>query len=27
MYKKDFTNWRELFDWILLKRRSKRNSQ
>lgn len=27
MYKKDFTNWRELFDWILLKRRSKRISQ
>lgn len=27
IYKKDFTNWRELFDWILLKRRSKRNSQ
>lgn len=27
MYKKDFTNWRELFDWILLNRRSKRNSQ
>lgn len=26
MYKKDFTNWRELFDWLLLKRRSKRSS-
>lgn len=26
MYKKDFTNWRELFDWILLKRRGKRSS-
>ena len=26
MYKKDFTNWRELFDWMLLKRRGKRNT-
>ena len=27
MYKKDFTNWRELFDWIFLRRRGKRSSK
>ena len=27
MYKKDFTNWRELFDWIFLRQRGKRNSK
>lgn len=27
MYKKDFTNWRELYDWIFLRRRGKRSSK
>ncbi len=27
MYKKDFTNWRELIDWMLLKNRRKRSTK
>lgn len=27
MYKKDFTNWRELFDWILLKHRGRKRTE
>lgn len=27
MYKKDFDNWRELFDWMLLRRRKKKQAQ
>ena len=27
MYKKDFDNWRELFDWMLLRRRNKQKTK
>ncbi len=26
IYKKDFSNWREMFDWLLLKKRNKRST-